>query len=173
MLLSEGNFATSRAYIDSNWVDGGISVEDYKLTSYSESSGDQGMAIPGFVDLQVNGYGGVDLLKAKDVSEIRKISRSLFNHGVSAYLPTLITGPSANHLRVISLIEQVRKEPLPGEAIIIGTHLEGPFISPVKPGVHPVEHILEPDIKLLGEFIRTGKISQAVSYTHLTLPTKA
>ena len=47
MLLSEGNFATSRAYIDSNWVDGGISVEDYKLTSYSESSGDQGMAIPG------------------------------------------------------------------------------------------------------------------------------
>ena len=160
MLLSEGSFATSRAYIDSNWVDGGINIKDYKLTSYGESSGDQGMAIPGFVDLQVNGHGGVDLLKAKDVSDIRKISRSLFNHGVSAYLPTLITGPIANHLRVISLIEQVRKEPLPGEAIIIGTHLEGPFISPVKPGVHPVEHILEPDIKLLGEFIRTGKISQ-------------
>jgi len=72
MLLSEGNFATSRAYIDSNWVDGGINVEDYKLTSYSESSGDQGMAIPGFVDLQVNGHDGIDLLKAKDVAEIKK-----------------------------------------------------------------------------------------------------
>ena len=160
MLITQGSFATNRAYIDNNWVDGGIKVADNKLTSYGEAAGVEGMALPGFVDLQVNGHGGIDLLKAKDVAEIRKLSRSLFNSGVAAYLPTLITGPIDNHLRVISLLEQVRKEPMPGEAVIIGTHLEGPFISPDKPGVHPVKYILEPDLKLLGEFIRAGKISQ-------------
>lgn len=160
MLLTHGEFATSRAYIDSNWVDGGVKVADSKLTSYSEVAGDIGMALPGFVDLQVNGHGGIDLLQAKDIEDIRKISRSLFNVGVAAYLPTLITGPIDNHLRVLSLIEQVRKEPEVGEAIIIGTHLEGPFISPIKPGVHPVKFILEPDLKLLGDFMRAGKISE-------------
>lgn len=160
MLLSQGSFETDRAYINGEWVDGGVSIADYQLTSYGEKAGVKGMAIPGFVDLQVNGHAGIDLLRVKDSSDIRKVSRTLFNSGVAAYLPTLITGPIENHLRVLSLIEQVRKEPLPGEAVIIGTHLEGPFISSKKPGVHPLKYILDPDIKLLGDFIRTAKISQ-------------
>lgn len=48
-------------------VGGGVNFEDRKLTSYGESSSDQGIAIPGFVDLQVNSHDGIDLLKAKDV----------------------------------------------------------------------------------------------------------
>ena len=160
MLLEAGAFKTARAYIDGKWVDGGIKISDYRLSSYGEVSGDEGLAIPGFVDLQVNGHGGVDLLKAKDTEDIRKVSRSLFKSGVAAYLPTLITGPIANTLRVLALIEIVRKEPKVGEAEIIGTHLEGPFISHLKPGVHPIEHILQPDLKILGDFLRAGKISQ-------------
>ena len=89
MLITQGSFATNRAYIDNNWVDGGIKVTDNKLTSYGEAAGLEGMALPGFVDLQVNGHGGIDILKAKDVAEIRKLSRSLFESGVAAYLPQL------------------------------------------------------------------------------------
>ena len=72
MFLSDGALATSRAYINNEWVDGGIKVIGAKLTSYGEAGGQSGMAIPGFVDLQVNGHGGVDLLAAKSVDEIRK-----------------------------------------------------------------------------------------------------
>jgi N-acetylglucosamine-6-phosphate deacetylase len=160
MFLSDGVIATSRAYINNEWVDGGIKVIDSKLTSYGEVAGQNGMAIPGYVDLQVNGHGGVDLLAAKSTDEIRKLSKSLYANGVVAYLPTLITGPKELSLHALNLIEEVRKNPLPGEAQIIGTHLEGPFISPVKSGMHPVEYIKVPDQTLIGEFLRAGKISQ-------------
>ena len=160
MFLSDGAIATSRAYVNNEWVDGGIKVIDSKLTSYGEVAGQSGMAIPGYVDLQVNGHGGVDLLAAKSTDEIRKLSRSLYANGVIAYLPTLITGPKDLSLHALKLIEEVRKNPLPGEAQIIGTHLEGPFISPVKSGMHPVEYIKVPDQTLIGEFLRAGKISQ-------------
>ena len=105
MFLTEGSFATSRSYINNEWVDGGIKVIDSKLTSYGEAAGNLGMAIPGFVDLQVNGHGGVDLLAAKSSDEIRKLSRSLYSNGVIAYLPTLITGPKELTLSALKLIE--------------------------------------------------------------------
>ena len=159
MLLSEGNFATSRAYIDRNWVDGGINVEDYKLTSYSESSGDQGMAIPGFVDLQVNGHGGMDLLSAKTVSDIKQVSKSLYSQGVVGYLPTLISGPKSETLRVMALIENAKREAESDEAKILGIHLEGPFISTAKPGVHPLEHFQIQNLDLIGEYLRAGTVS--------------
>jgi N-acetylglucosamine-6-phosphate deacetylase len=160
MFLTDATLSTSRAYINNEWVDGGIKVIDAKLSSYGEAGGQSGMAIPGFVDLQVHGHGGVDILAAKTADEIRKLSRSLYNNGVVAYLPTLITGPKEGSLAALKLIEEVRKNPMPGEAKIIGTHLEGPFISPIKSGIHPVEYIKEPDQTLIGEFLRAGKISQ-------------
>ena len=160
MFLTDATLATSRAYINNEWVDGGIKVINAKLSSYGEAGGQSGMAIPGFVDLQVHGHGGVDILAAKSVDDIRKLSRSLYANGVIAYLPTLITGPKELSLGALKLIEEVRKNPIPGEAQIIGTHLEGPFISPIKSGMHPVEYIKEPDQTLIGEFLRAGKISQ-------------
>ncbi|MEI7561947.1 MAG: amidohydrolase family protein, partial [Actinomycetes bacterium] len=160
MFLTEGSFATSRSYINNEWVDGGIKVIDSKLSSYGEPAGNAGMAIPGFVDLQVNGHGGVDLLAAKSADEIRKLSQSLYQNGVVAYLPTLITGPKELTLSSLKLIEEVRKNPQPGEAQIIGTHLEGPFISPAKSGMHPKDFIKTPDMSFIGDFLRAGKISQ-------------
>jgi hypothetical protein len=59
----------------------------------------------------------VMICKGKRCVSDQKISRSLFNHNGIAYLTTLIIVPITNHLRVISLIEQVRKERLPGEAM--------------------------------------------------------
>lgn len=115
--------------------------------------------VPAFLDLQVNGHGGVDLLSAKTVEDIRKVSRSLWAQGVGAYLPTLITGPLDRSIEVMKLIEEVRRSPRNDEAEVIGIHLEGPFLSPEKPGVHPTNFLLQPTQELLGRYLSAGTVT--------------
>lgn len=112
-----------------------------------------------FLDLQVNGHGGVDLLAARDTEDIRKVSRSLWRQGVGAYLPTLITGPVDRTIEVMKLIEEVRRSPREDEAEIVGIHLEGPFLSPEKPGVHPTDFLLTPTEELLGRYLAAGTVA--------------
>ena len=58
MLLQSGSFPTSQALINNQWIPGGIHVNDSLLTSYGEKNiGNVGIAIPGFIDLQVNEIG--------------------------------------------------------------------------------------------------------------------
>lgn len=115
--------------------------------------------VPLFLDLQVNGHGGVDLLTAQTVDDIRKVSRSLLAQGVGAYLPTLITGPLDRTLAVMKLIELARRSPLEEEAEIIGIHLEGPFLSSEKPGVHPIDYLSLPTEDLLGKYLTAGTVA--------------
>ena len=115
--------------------------------------------VPAFLDLQVNGHGGVDLLSAKTVEDIRKVGRSLWAQGVGAYQPTLITGPLDRSIEVMKLIEEVRRSPEDDEAEVIGIHLEGPFLSPEKPGVHPTDFLLQPTQELLGRYIAGGTVT--------------
>jgi N-acetylglucosamine-6-phosphate deacetylase len=115
--------------------------------------------VPAFLDLQVNGHGGVDLLAAKTAEDIRKVGRSLWTQGVGAYLPTLITGPINRTIEVMRLIEEVRRSPHDDEAEVIGIHLEGPFLSPEKPGVHPTDFLAQPTQELLGQYIAAGTVT--------------
>ena len=80
--------------------------------------------MPGFVDLQVNGFGGVDFLDA-DADGYRRAGAALLETGVTAYLPTLITSPEEQMLAAMREVPTDESRPR-----ILGMHLEGPFLSP-------------------------------------------
>jgi len=108
---------------------------------------------PTFIDLQINGHGGIDLLSAQSSEEIRQVNRSLYQSGVKAYLPTLITADPMQLKKSAELIRNVKANPENGEAQILGFHLEGPFISHEKCGVHPQHFIRLPDISLMKDYL--------------------
>ena len=103
----------------------------------------RGIAIPGLVDLQVNGIGGVDFASA-DLAGYRRAGEALLECGVTAFQPTLITAPEAD--LVAALAEVPREEIGPR---VIGAHLEGPFLSPKRLGAHPASAQRDPDAALL------------------------
>lgn len=87
------------------------------------------MEIPGFVDLQVNGFVGVDF-SAFDLAEdrFRHACREVLRRGTAAFLPTLITRPDEVYERNLPVIARVMAEP-EFEDRLLGIHLEGPFLS--------------------------------------------
>jgi len=105
---------------------------------------------PGLVDLQVNGFQGIDF-NAPDLTGalVRKVSREMLSIGVSKYYPTLITGPIERISASLKILAGVGEDP--DAASLGGIHLEGPFISPEEGprGAHPEDHCLKPDPDLV------------------------
>jgi N-acetylglucosamine-6-phosphate deacetylase len=103
---------------------------------------------PGFIDAQVNGGGDVLFNDEPTAAGIATICRAHRRFGTTSLLPTLITD-SEDKLRAALAAADVAAAAMPGVA---GIHIEGPFISPEKPGVHDPAHVRRPtpeDLALL------------------------
>jgi N-acetylglucosamine-6-phosphate deacetylase len=92
-----------------------------------------GTLIPGFIDLQVNGGGGVLFNSAPTVDGLRAIGNAHRQFGTTGFLPTLITDSYAVMRQAIASVSQAIEEGVPG---VLGIHLEGPFLNPARKGVH-------------------------------------
>ena len=88
---------------------------------------------PGFVDVQVNGGGGVLFNDTPDVDTLRTIAAAHGRFGTTSLLPTFITDSRRRWSRRGRPWEQAREEGVPG---ILGVHFEGPFLDPRKTGAH-------------------------------------
>ena len=140
-----------------------LSEVDQVLDGTSDQDSDQGgklqgrphILAPGLVDLQINGFKGVDFIDSDlQPEQIEAISKDLINTGVSTYYPTIITGPvERTSLLIKTFTEAIKQKGLASE-MIGGIHLEGPFISKEDGprGAHPKAHCLEPDLKLLEQW---------------------
>ncbi len=102
------------------------------------------LASPGLIDTQINGGFGVSFSGASP-GQVLEVGRKLLSHGVTSYLPTLISLPREVTLRGIENLAAAAK--LKGGANILGIHLEGPFLSPERRGAHRTDHLRPPDLE--------------------------
>lgn len=114
------------------------------------------VAARGFVDLQANGYAGVDLLAAEE-DGVREVARAMRRHGVQAWQATLITSSEAQLVRSLQVLSTAPEES--DCASLLGIHLEGPFLAPERLGTHPAEHRRDPDPALLRRLRAAGKVT--------------
>ena len=109
-----------------------------------------------WVDLQINGYGGIDFnTVGLTVEQVRAVTQRLAADGTARYLPTLVTGNPETVLANIRTIAAARRADPECRDRILGVHLEGPFISPVigAVGTHPIEWVRKPDLALFDRFM--------------------
>lgn len=103
---------------------------------------------PGFIDLQFNGGFGQDF--TADSTTIWPVAAQLPQHGVTAFLPTIITAPlekSALGRRIVTAGRPGGEtSPLPRGATPLGLHIEGPFLNPAKKGAHNPNYLRLPDL---------------------------
>lgn len=142
------------ALVGGQLVPGDVEVADGRIAAYGlPSPGGRGIAAPGFFDLQVNGFGGVDFLDA-DRAAYARAGEALLATGVTAYLPTLITAPEE---RLLAALREVPRDGSQG-ARALGAHLEGPFLAPGRLGAHPAQARRDPDPALFERLLAAGPV---------------
>ncbi len=140
-----------------------VTVEDgviTSVTSRAETSTpknaevvDLGKAIlaPGFIDIHIHGGAGLDVMRAA-ASDLPRLNGFLASHGVTAYFPTTVAAPLDDTCkaleRLAGAIEAGEKSNSGDPAAKpLGVHLEGPFLSHARRGVHPPEYLLTPTVE--------------------------
>ena len=96
---------------------------------------------PGFIDIQLNGGGGVFFNETPTIDGIKKIMQAHLAFGTTSFLPTLITDDKNKIPIALKTIEDSLNQKIPG---ILGVHFEGPYLSIEKKGIHPPDHIRSP-----------------------------
>jgi N-acetylglucosamine-6-phosphate deacetylase len=141
------------ALIDGALVPGDVEVADGVVAAYGVAgTNGRGVAVPGFVDLQVNGFAGVDLMGA-DADGYRRAGEALLETGVTAYLPTFISAPEEDVLAALGNVPVAPDGPR-----LLGVHLEGPFLAATRLGIHPPEARRDPDPALLERLLGAGPV---------------
>lgn len=107
---------------------------------------------PGFIDIQLNGCGGVqfnETLDALSIETLEKMQYTNLRYGCTSYLPTLITATDPFIYRAIETMECYLKTHA-NQAL--GLHIEGPYLSQAKKGIHRSEYIRKPDRTMIDYF---------------------
>ena len=119
---------------DGSLLSGRITFDGTVESIEAHASASSDFILPGLIDLQVNGSHGLDVMSASS-DDILKISEQLAREGTTMWMPTAVTSPIDRIEKVHAAIAEAMETR--ADAQIIGMHLEGPFISPMRLGAHP------------------------------------
>lgn len=147
----------SAALCDDEWVTGDVDVVDGVVAAVGcmPATGTD-VAVPGFVDLQVNGYAGVDLRRAEP-DGLRVVADALARTGVTAFAPTVYSTDIDTYCRALRTLAAAQQSSI--GARVLGAHLEGPFLSPSWAGAHDRSQLVAPDLRVLHRLLDAGPVS--------------
>ncbi|GAB4437093.1 MAG: N-acetylglucosamine-6-phosphate deacetylase [Cyanobacteria bacterium J069] len=109
---------------------------------------------PGFIDLQLNGCGGVMFNDEITARTLVSLHETNLKSGTTSYLPTLITTSDADMLQAIELVMHYRKS---NSYTALGLHLEGPYLNPKRKGIHNSRYIRQPEPAMIKRIAAAGR----------------
>lgn len=141
----------ARVLTDNGFVDGEVTVADGRIASVGHSTGARqaaesidlagGYLVPGFIDVQVNGGDDVLFNDAPTVEGVARIAAAHRRFGTTGLLPTLISDEVAVMRQAIAAVRDAIAQGVPG---VLGIHLEGPWLSEARRGVHDAQRFHTP-----------------------------
>ena len=131
-------------------------ISDVRATRDAKPTGPDALHVPilapGFINLQINGAMDRQYTDDPTIETVAAITEGARQGGTAHVLPTFTTAPGEDYKKALAAVETAVASRMPG---VLGMHLEDPFLSPEKPGIHAPENIrsiAEDDIKALSEF---------------------
>ncbi|MCU9613447.1 N-acetylglucosamine-6-phosphate deacetylase [Caldibacillus lycopersici] len=151
-----------QVYSEGKWIENGyIKIKDQKIVELGrvETLSEQEKfevidvppqykAVPGFIDVHIHGANGADTMDAT-AEALTIMAHALPAEGTTSFLATTITQEEKAIEKALVNAGKYMKDPQePGKSEILGVHLEGPFVNPIKAGAQPLPYIIEPNLEL-------------------------
>jgi N-acetylglucosamine-6-phosphate deacetylase len=128
-------------------------IEPAETQAPGSLGGPNARILPGLLDIQLNGAFGDDF--ADSAAGMDRICRDLPRFGVTGFVPTVVTSPTAAYGPALA---NLRRRSAPGEAAVLGVHVEGPYLSPRYAGTHDPAQLRLPDLGEAAAWLDAGDV---------------
>ncbi|WP_297512190.1 N-acetylglucosamine-6-phosphate deacetylase [uncultured Caulobacter sp.] len=160
-VLTEAGVVDGKAVLVENGVVAGVVETREVPASAARRELDGGLLVPGYIDTQVNGGGGVLFNDSPTVEAIAAIGAAHRRYGTTGFLPTLISDDLSVVDKAMRAVEAAIERGVPG---VLGVHIEGPFLNPKRKGIHDADKF-----RVIDEAALTLLTSLKVGKTLITL----
>ena len=142
VLVDDGVHAYYVVLVQGSRIVALVAPDDPRLAGAQRFDLHGALLLPGFIDVQVNGGGGVLFNDAPTLAGLSAIAAAHRRFGTTGFLPTLISDTPAVMHAALQAVDAAIDAGVPG---VLGIHLEGPFLAPARKGIHDARHFRAPD----------------------------